>query len=286
MKTFRLCLIALLFGCVSTTTRAADEGRETDKILRLLQQGTMVLLKEGNIRHATGHPQHPNQEPERRIELARNGQEPLVTVLACSDSRDPVEQIFDRGVGDLFVIRVAGNVAGTSEMATVEYGVTHLGTPVLLVMGHTKCGAVTAVVKGAELHGHLVALAKLIQPAASKAKGDAATPDDAVPIAIQLNVWQQIESLLTRSELVRDAAKSGKVLVQGAVYDISSGKVAWLGSHPEMERIMNAPATALSSHEAKPSQSKPPVLVPTPPAHGEPKAGKPSSEKAVAGTHH
>ncbi len=236
-------LVALALGLTPFFgLKAADSGHDSsDKVLRLLQQSTLALLKEGNVRHMEGQSQHPNQEPARRLALAKDGQEPLVTIVSCSDSRVPVEQVFDRGVGDVFVVRVAGNVAGTSEMASVEYGVGHLGTPVLLVLGHTKCGAVTAVVKGAELHGHLAALAKLIKPAAHKALGEAASPEDAVPIAIQFNVWQQIENLLTDSPELRAAAKGGKVLVVGAVYDIASGKVAWLGQHPQWDRIMAAP---------------------------------------------
>lgn len=230
---------------------AADSKDDSAKLIKLLQTSTVSLLKEGNARFAAGKAQYPNSDAARRMELAANGQEPLATILACSDSRDPVELMFDRGVGDLFVVRVVGNVAGVSEMATIEYGVTHLGTPVLLVMGHTKCGAVTAVVKGAELRGHLVALAKLIEPAAKKAKADATSAEDAVPVAIQLNVWQQIESILTSSSLVRAHAAAGKVDVMGAVYDIASGKVVWLGRHPDMERLLALP-DAPDEHAAAP----------------------------------
>ena len=241
MKTASILLAAALGFSPLESLRAADAGADSAKLLRLLQQSTLALLKEGNVRHTDGQSQHPNQTVERREALAKDGQEPLATVLACSDSRVPVEQIFDRGSGDIFVIRVAGNVAGVSEMASAEYGVGHLGTPVLVVMGHTRCGAVTAVVKGTELHGHIAALAQLIKPAAHKALGETPDPDDAVPIAIQFNVWRQIEALLTESEEIRNAVKSGKTQVVGAVYDLSSGKVAWLGQHPQFDRIMAAP---------------------------------------------
>ena len=101
---------------------AADSKDDSTKLIKLLQTSTVSLLKEGNARFAAGKPQAPNAEPARRMELAANGQEPLATILACSDSRDPVELMFDRGVGDLFVVRVAGNVAGVSETATIEVG--------------------------------------------------------------------------------------------------------------------------------------------------------------------
>jgi carbonic anhydrase len=243
MKTVSI-FVALALGLSRFgIAHAADAGGDSQKLIRLLQQSTLALLKEGNARHVDGQSQHPNQDLDRRAALAKNGQEPLATVIACSDSRVPVEQLFDRGAGDIFVIRVAGNVAGVSEMASIEYGVAHLGTPILVVMGHTKCGAVTAVVKGAELHGHLAALAQLIKPAAHKALGEAASPEDAVPIAIQFNVWQQIETLLTESDEVREAVKAGRTQIIGAVYDIATGKVAWLGQHPQFDRIMAAPLT-------------------------------------------
>jgi carbonic anhydrase len=272
-----LAALALALAPLSAV-RASDTGAESAKLLRLLQQSTLALLKEGNARHVDGHPQHPNEDLVRRAALAKNGQEPLATIIACSDSRVPVEQAFDRGAGDIFVIRVAGNVAGDSEIASVEYGVVHLGTPILVVMGHTKCGTVTDVVKGAEFHGHLAALAQLIKPAAHKALGEAASPDDAVPIAIQFNVWQQIETLLTESDDIREAVRSGRTLIIGAVYDISSGKVAWLGQHPQFDRIMAAPLTgarvqsavpALNQYEdpGLPVEHSPPVSGPGPLPH-------------------
>jgi carbonic anhydrase len=294
MKTVSIfAALALGFAPLSVG-RASDTGAESAKLLRLLQQSALALLKEGNARHVDGHPQHPNEDLVRRETLAKNGQEPLATVIACSDSRVPVEQLFDRGGGDIFVIRVAGNVAGVSEMASIEYGVVHLGTPILVVMGHTKCGAVTAVVKGAELHGHLAALAQLIKPAAHKALGEAASPDDAVPIAIQFNVWQQIETLLTESDDIREAVRSGRTLIIGAVYDISSGKVAWLGQHPQFDRIMAAPlsgtmvqSTAPASNRYEdpglPTEHSPAVAGPGPLPH--PAQAPSSSEHPVASGH-
>lgn len=229
---------------------AGYSGSSADpvKLTRMLQSSTLTLLKEGNLRFTDGKPLHPNLEAARRTELAAAGQEPMATILACSDSRDPVELIFDRGVGDLFVVRVAGNVAGLSELATIEYGVTHLGTPVLIVMGHSKCGAVTAAVKGAELHGHLPSLISLIKPAAEKAK-TSGTEEDVVPRAIELNVWQQVENVLARSALIREHLAAGKVQIVGAVYDIASGKVQWLGQHPEMDRLVAAAKSDSDKHE-------------------------------------
>lgn len=301
-----LIVLVGLGGLVGYSSSSADP----EKLTRMLQQSTLTLLKEGNIRFADGKPFHPNLESTRRAELAAAGQEPMATILACSDSRDPVELIFDRGIGDLFVVRVAGNVAGLSELATVEYGVTHLGTPVLIVMGHTKCGAVTAAVKGAELHGHLPSLISLIKPAAEKAKLSAAE-EDAVPRAIELNVWQQVENLFTRSALVREFAAAGKVTIIGALYDITTGKVQWLGQHPEMDRLIteaksqiahpddhgvepHAPApipAAKPAHAEAPAKAEPikhsagPAPAAAQTAHAAPPA-KPTTRSEVANAHH
>ena len=230
---------------------------------RLLRDASLMLLKEGNVRFATGKSQHPNQEAARRTSTVADGQEPFATILACSDSRDPVELLFDRGVGDLFVVRVAGNIAGESEMATVEYGVGHLNTPLLIVMGHTKCGAVTAVVKGAELHGHLHALAEKIKPAAEKAKAETTVPDEAVARAIQANVWQTIEDLIRESPIVREKLSAGQVHIQGAVYDLEQGKVNWLGAHPGQDALVALASQAetdatqphVNAHEAAPAKN-------------------------------
>jgi len=241
LKTISLIAALLWSVAVAPSLRAAGP---TDPSTRLLRDASLMLLREGNARFATGKPQHPHQDADRRIATAGQGQEPFATILACSDSRDPVELIFDRGVGDLFVVRVAGNVAGISELATVEYGVGHLNTPLLIVMGHTKCGAVTAVVKETELHGHLHALAEKIKPAVAKVKAELVETEEAVPKAIQANVWQTIEDILKQSSEVRAKVEAGQVTILGAVYDLDQGKVTWLGAHPAQDALMALAAQA------------------------------------------
>lgn len=239
---FRLLLAAFTLSSFIPSVVAKDSpgGAAEASLQRLLREASLAVLKEGNARFVAGKAQHPNLDAERRTGTAANGQEPVVTVLTCSDSRAPVELLFDRGIGDLFVVRVAGNIAGESELATVEYGVGHLGTPVLLVMGHTKCGAVTAVVKGAELHGHLHGLAEQIRPAADKAKAAGGHNIDAtIASAIEGNVWLTIENILKKSLLIRERAQAGKVQIVGAVYDLETGKVNFLGSHPAQEEIFS-----------------------------------------------
>ena len=227
-------------AALAAHARASDPAPTNvpDPVLRALHQTTLLLLKEGNARFAAGHPQHPNQTPQRRTATALEGQEPLATVLACSDSREPVELIFDRGIGELFVVRVAGNTVDTDQLATMEYGVAHLHTPVLVVAGHTKCGAVTAVVKGAELHGHLPQLAAKIKPAAARAKAAGGTEAEIITEAIRANVWQSIADILRRSDVIRQQLQAGSVQIVGAVYDLESGAVDWLGPHPEQAALL------------------------------------------------
>lgn len=203
-------------------------------------------LTEGNQRFATGGATNPRCDEARRSETAENGQHPFATILTCSDSRVAADRIFDQGVGDLFTVRVAGNVADTDEIATIEYGVGHLHTPLLVVMGHTACGAVNAVVSGAELEGSLPQLVDNIEPAVRQARkaNPAAKSDLLVTRAIEANVFQSIADLLERSPEIREQAKEGNIKVIGAVYDLSTGTVRWLGQHPEQSSLVfnNRPA--------------------------------------------
>lgn len=213
---------------------AEHEGPSADEVIALLQ--------EGNARWAANKPENPSGDLDRRAALARDGQKPLVTIVTCSDSRLPVERIFDRGVGELFVVRVAGNVAGDSETGTVEYGVGHLHTPLLVVMGHTKCGAVAAAASGAQVHGKVAGILKEIAPAVDRAKKNfpSAEGDALVSAAVRENVWQTIFDLFRGSSELRLAAMSGELKVIGAVCDISTGKVEWMGDHPWQAELFAA----------------------------------------------
>lgn len=213
------------------------------------------MLKEGNARYVAGQPLRANQGPDRRAETVKGGQHPIATIIGCSDSRAPLEVLFDQGVGDIFVIRVAGNVAGQDELASVEYGVGHLGTPVVLVLGHTSCGAVTAAVQNAKAHGHIAHLLGQIKPAVAKAKtwSPTASGEDLLNKSIKANVWLTMENLLRKSHEVREFVKDGKVLVLGGIYDLESGQIAWLGQHPEQSKLL----AAAHGEGHKPMHAKP-----------------------------
>jgi carbonic anhydrase len=201
----------------------------------------LEMLKTGNARFVAGKQEHPHQGFSRRELTKEKGQHPFATVLSCSDSRVPVEILFDRGVGDIFVVRVAGNVANVDEVASIEYSADHLGTPLLVILGHTHCGAVQAVVENAEVHGNISTLVKSIVPAVAKArqKNPSATGESLVNAAVKANVWQAIEDLFKISPVTRKRVKEGNLKVLGAVYDIDTGAITWLGAHDKQEALIS-----------------------------------------------
>ncbi|TAL30176.1 MAG: carbonic anhydrase [Spirochaetes bacterium] len=207
-------------------------------------------LKDGNARFQRDKRKNPVQGPARRVEVAQKGQHPFVTIIGCSDSRVPLEHIFDAGIGELFVVRVAGNVSDTDEIGSAEYGADHLGTPLLVVLGHSKCGAVTAVLKGEEVHGSIPQLVDNIVPAAIKAKarfGDTFS-NELLSAGIEMNVWQSMHDLLARSHAVKERVKEGKLRVVGAIYDLESGTVSWLGNHPEQAALLESHGDGAGLH--------------------------------------
>lgn len=202
----------------------------------------LKLLQEGNLRLIDGHALHPHTDRARIADLASHGQHPFATVVACSDSRVPVELIFDEGFGDLFVIRVAGNVCDVDEVASIEYGVDHLGTPLMVVMGHSHCGAVTAVATDEKLEGSIPRLVDNIRPAiqAAKRADPHAHGEALIAASVRANVWQGIEDLLNSSSITRERVTSGKLKIVGAIYHLETGKVEWMGEHPRQGELLKA----------------------------------------------
>jgi len=200
-------------------------------------QQALTKLKQGNERFYTGNPVNPRQDAQRLAQAAKENQggHAYATIISCSDSRVPVEMIFDAGIMDLFVVRVAGNVMKTDEIGSIEYGTAHVYTPILVVMGHIQCGAVIAVTKmvqGAhlDLERNIPPLVAPIIPAVKKAMHDhpRAKGLAVVPYATEENVWMGIETLFRESPSTVKLVKQGKVKVVGAMYDLSDGKVTWL----------------------------------------------------------
>jgi methyl-accepting chemotaxis protein len=206
----------------------------------------LLKLKEGNTRYVNNRRTYQNLNQSRRSETFSKGQFPYATIIGCSDSRVPIEHIFDAGIGDIFVIRVAGNVSDTDEIGSIEYGVDHLGTPVLVVLGHSSCGAVTAVARGDEVHGSIPQLVDNIQPAVIKAKQQYGNTfnDQVLNAAIEYNVWQSIEDLLKRSSAAASRVKNGNLKIVGAVYQLESGRVSWMGEHPNQNQLLSQLSTS------------------------------------------
>lgn len=181
-------------------------------------------LKAGNDHHVAKRYQHPHQNAARQRELA-SGQHPHAVILSCADSRVAPEIILDQGLGDLFDVRVAGNIAGDAELASIEYAAEHLHTPLLVVMGHQKCGAVTAAADAGEASGHLPSLLAMIRPAVEKARGRSG---DLVENAVRINVENVVQQVRASRPVLQGMIDHGELTVIGAVYSLDTGKVAWL----------------------------------------------------------
>jgi carbonic anhydrase len=188
----------------------------------------LAKLMAGNQRYVSNGLAHPNQSADRRGEVAK-GQKPFAVILGCADSRVGPEIVFDQGLGDLFVVRVAGNVLDSSALGSIEYAAEHLHTPLIMVLGHQKCGAVEAALKGGEAPGQIGSLVKAIQPAVAHAKGQ---PGDALDNAVKANVEMVVAQLKTAKPIVTDLLEHGKVKVVGARYRLDTGAVELLGASP------------------------------------------------------
>ena len=181
-------------------------------------------LVEGNKRYVDARSAQPHQNPERRKDIAQ-GPQPFAAVLSCSDSRVPPEIIFDQGLGDLFVVRIAGHVLDETALASLEYAVEHLGVKYIMVLGHARCGAVDAALKGGEMHGHIGVLVKAIQPAVAKIKNQ---PGDPLDKAVRAHVALVVDQLKTSAPLLKESVKKGDLSIVGAYYDLDDGVVALL----------------------------------------------------------
>jgi len=226
---------------MSASHNTSNENRKPNP------EDVLKLLAEGNERFAAGKATHPHADADRLALAGSRNQKDYAyaTVISCSDSRVPVELIFDAGIMDIFVIRVAGNVCNTDEIGSIEYGLAHVKTPVLVVLGHTQCGAVTAVThalqgKGHALERNIAPLVKPIIPAVKRAMTvrEDLQGDHLIPLAIEENVWQGITDLFLKSPVTRDLVRKGAAKVVGAIYDVKSGQVKWLGEHPQQSRLL------------------------------------------------
>ena len=184
----------------------------------------MTTLKAGNEHYVAGHLDHPHASAARMHELS-SGQHPCAAVLSCADSRVPPEIVFDEGLGDIFAVRVAGNVAGDDETASLEYAAEHLHVPLVVVMGHTHCGAITAALEGGTLAGKLPDLMAALRPAVDQSAHE---PGERLDNAVRDNVVHVVEQLRTAKPVLSELVAEHKRRIVGAVYSLETSTVDWL----------------------------------------------------------
>ena len=180
----------------------------------------LAKLKEGNLRFASSEVSQSKPTAARRAETAQE-QHPFAIILGCADSRTAPELIFDQNLGDLFVIRTAGNLVDDHALGSIEYAVTHLGARLVVVLGHQRCGAVKAALESDHAPGHIESLVRDIQPAVKAAKGKAG---DALSATVTENA-RQVAAQIKQKAALGDLAK--EVRIVHAVYDLDTGKIAW-----------------------------------------------------------
>lgn len=198
-------------------------------------------LNGGNKRFEQARSIHPRQDPKLIVELSE-GQFPFATIIGCSDSRVSGEILFDQGFGDLFVSRTAGQVMAEATFGTIEFAYLELGTKLIVVLGHSGCGAVGAAIKRPESpQGHIVTLINAIKPAAIQAQS---MGGNKLENAVKYNVINQVERLRQLESVLSRGYDSGDLLIVGAVYDLSTGKVEFLE-----ETMQDLPETNYSKED-------------------------------------
>lgn len=229
--TTALVVFPLTPACVHHSWRCDTSAAQTtgaDDPRRASPEAALAALKDGNRRFAGGMA-GSHTDNLRRVAATAMAQHPIASVIGCADSRTPPEVVFDLGLGDLFVCRVAGVSSETNDVASLEYGAEHLGIPLIVVMGHTNCGAMKAAIADKPLPGSLPHLIGMIRPAVERARAmypncDAATLLAAATREQVLGEVRQLNSSPVLHELVHE----GKLKIVGAIYSVENGKVTWL----------------------------------------------------------
>jgi len=226
-----VCLLLSLAGCSGNDT--AIENKTTVEQPVVYQHPEVTnsdqakqLLIDGNKRYVSGTLLKQDLGTQKRSDLATKGQKPFAVVLTCSDSRVPAELLFDQGLGDIFVVRVAGNVVDPVALGSIEYGIEHLGSPLIVVMGHDSCGAVKATVEGGEAPGSIGAIVDKIKPSVEKAKKAGVPADQLSAKSEDENIAASVVAI-EKSPIVKHLVESGKVKIVSAKYKLASGEVSF-----------------------------------------------------------
>ena len=233
MKQFRVFLALLVVVIFSGSVFAGSAG-----------DVSLQKLMDGNKRYVEGKLGSKDLGDNKRKELTK-GQKPFAIVVTCSDSRVPPELLFDQGLGDIFVVRVAGNVVDPIALGSIEYGAEHLNSPLLFILGHSKCGAVKATIEAkGEPEGNIGAIVKKITPAAKAAKKKGGTEDQIFETAIQENVKNVYKDVMSKSKIIPELAHEGKLKIVAGEYMLATGKVEMI------ELPKTAPAAAPAAKKA------------------------------------
>ena len=200
---------------MSTITKEMQEGISPDQAIEMLKEGNQRFLNKNEI----------SRDLHAQVKETSGGQNPYAAVLSCIDSRVPVELAFDQGIGDIFSARVAGNIINEDILGSIEYACGVAGSKAILVLGHTKCGAVTAACQGVEL-GNITALLSKVKPAIKEV--EERTGEVEVEEVTKSNVQQSIVEIREKSTLLSDLEKKGKIKIVGAVYHVENGMVSFL----------------------------------------------------------
>jgi len=233
-------ILVLLFNCCGTsqtddklTAESPASHTQAEAVSVMQPDSVLQWLMTGNNQFSHGQFDEHGVDSSLRVRLS-GGQHPRAVIITCSDSRVPPELVFDKGLGDLFVIRVAGNIIDDAVLGSVEYAVEHLHTPLVVVMGHKNCGAVAAAVSDLQdpaksgINNHIRALTDRIEEAVNVVNLD---EKDMAQKALLSNVMCSVDMLRKSRPVLAEEVSKGELKIAGAVYDVATGKVEWLQSH-------------------------------------------------------
>lgn len=201
-----------------TQTKETQSILTPDLVLNMLKEGNERFLKNETI----------DRTLLDQVEITSKGQFPFASILGCIDSRVPMEHVFDLGIGDIFSTRVAGNIINEDVLGSMEYACKVAGSKLVVILGHTKCGAVTSACKGVEL-GNITALLSKIKPAVNQhISSEADLTDSNIENVVVSNVHNSIKQMRERSSILKEMEENGEIKIVGANYDVSTGKVTFL----------------------------------------------------------
>ena len=219
----------LLAGAAPAAAAPATRSRRTTEEATVTPAAALARLLAGNQRFVTGHARHPHQSLADLRALAA-GQHPFAVTIGCADSRVPPELLFDQGLGDLFDNRVAGNIVDDLLLGSIEFAVEEFGSPLIVVLGHERCGAIKATIDaietGASAPGHIGTIVDALRPIVEPLLDH---PGDVVDLAVRANVHAQAAHLTARSELLAEHVHAGDLRIVGARYDLDTGRVTLVG---------------------------------------------------------